>query len=79
MAGPQVRTKLRERAPEQRRRPLQIAVVPLEDRQIVDGHGDVGMVAAEHALLYQQRTHVQRTGAVAAPCDAARRRPDRRD
>ena len=63
VAGAQRPDEAGEGAPEQGGGAVQVAVVALEDRQIVDGHGDVGVVAAEHAFLDGERPRVQRPGA----------------
>ena len=63
VAGAQRPDEAGEGAPEQGGGAVQVAVVALEDRQIVDGHGDVGVVAAEHPFLDGERPRIQRPGA----------------
>ena len=57
---------------------VQVAVVALEDRQIVDGHGDVRVVAAEHTLLDGERPPATAPGRAPAGGGAARRPRGRR-
>jgi hypothetical protein len=63
MAVAQAPDEAAEGTAEQRGGALEVALVALENRQIIDGHGDVGMVVSEHALLDGEGAHVQRTGA----------------